>query len=297
MKSLTLRSLILALCLVFMTNFALFSQTEDSYPKFQVYTEESADQDSLPATDYSRYIDDKAELISSENRIQIGKRAAEIEEKAGVRVLIKTEISADKPEIHSAKIDSFFSGWIREIGIEKRGILLYAVLPDPESPGKVYLRVGVGLKFIFTQEIGQRLLAAAVATPEMQKMGGTSFVAAVQLLHHVLLEELKVDLKLEKPKRFKLGDFLWSSKEAIAVGLIIIFFFYIVIFLEKCPRCGGSLKITREVLKEPSEDSIGFTRKIYSCSKCMFSRRKKEPVYPSGIKGLIMKFKGSKRNY
>jgi hypothetical protein len=56
------------------------------------------------------------------------------------------------------------------------------------------------------------------------------------------------------------------------------------------------LKVSTELLKEPGENTLGLKRRIFSCERCGFSRRKKEPVYPSGKAGLVMRLTGTRRN-
>jgi C4-type Zn-finger protein len=62
------------------------------------------------------------------------------------------------------------------------------------------------------------------------------------------------------------------------------------------PSCNGALKVSSEMLKEPGVNTLGLQRKIYVCERCGFSRRKKEPLYPSGKAGLIMRLTGTRRN-
>ena len=69
-----------------------------------------------------------------------------------------------------------------------------------------------------------------------------------------------------------------------------------VFFVERCPRCNGSLSIAFEILKEPGHNTLGLRRRLYSCERCGFTRRKKEPIYPAGSAGFWLWLLGTRRN-
>ena len=248
-------------------------------------------------TELNRYISDSASIITDEYKKLIAADSLEIEKQARIRILIKTDVVKDINE-GQAKADGFFSEWIRSIGIDKRGILIYALLPDGSAHGKILLKVGIGLKYLITKEMGENILNQVILPNNAVNNDGKGFADGVHSIKTMLLDELARDKQhvTNEQKNFDLGQFLWASKE-ILIGLVVImFFFYIVFFVERCPKCSGSLKITKEILKEAGENTLGLQRKIYICERCGYARRKNEPLYPSGLKGIAMRMSGTRRN-
>lgn len=247
--------------------------------------------------DASVYIDDRAELVKEDFRAQIVANCTEIEEKTRIRVHIKTA-RIDNLGEGQTQIETFFSEWIRSIGLDKRGILIYALLPEGAAHGKVHLRVGIGLKYLITREMGEKILNQVILPNNAVNNDGLGFLEGVRAIKRMLLDELERDEQRVAGHStiFSLRNFLWTSKEILLALLVGLFLFYIIFFVERCPRCNGALKVTGEVLKEPGENTLGLQRKIYACERCGFSRRKKEPVYPSGKAGLIMRLTGVRRN-
>ena len=248
-------------------------------------------------TDAARFIDDRADLIKPDLRAQIVSDCAEIEEKMRIRVFIRTTHIENLADGQN-QVEAFFSEWIRSISLDKRGILIYALLPEGAAHGKVHLRVGIGLKYLVTREMGEKILNQVILPNNASNNDGMGFLEGVRAIRRMLLDELKRDEQRATgvSRSFDLRFFLWSSKEILLALLIGLFLFYVIFFVERCPRCNGALKVSSEMLKEPGKSSLGLQRKIYACERCGFSRRKKEPVYPSGRAGLIMRLTGARRN-
>jgi len=247
--------------------------------------------------DAAKYVDDKAELIKPDLRRQIVTDCAEIEEKMRIRVMIKT-LHVDNLAEAQSQVEAFFSEWIRSISLDKRGILIYALLPEGAAHGKVHLRVGIGLKYLITREMGEKILNQVILPNNAANNDGIGFLEGVKAIRRMLLDELKRDEQRATgaSQVFDLQYFLWTSKEILLALLIGLFLFYIIFFVERCPRCNGALKVSSETLKEPGKNTLGLQRRIYACERCGFSRRKKEPLYPSGKAGLIMRLTGARRN-
>lgn len=247
--------------------------------------------------DASSYLDDRAELVKAELRQQIVENCRAIEEKTKIRVLIKTMRIANLAD-GQAQVENFFAEWIRSIGMDKRGILIFALLPEGAAHGKVHLRVGIGLKYLVTREMGEKILNQVILPNNAINNDGMGFLEGVKAIRRMLLDELKRDATRvgAGSQTFDLRGFLWTSKEIVLALLVGLFLCYIIFFVERCPRCNGALKVTSEILKEPGVNTLGLQRKIYACERCGFSRRKKEPVYPSGKAGLIMRLTGTRRN-
>jgi len=247
--------------------------------------------------DASAYLDDRAELVKAELRQQIVENCREIEEKTKIRVLIKTMRISNLAD-GQTQVESFFAEWIRSIGMDKRGILIFALLPEGAAHGKVHLRVGIGLKYLVTREMGEKILNQVILPNNAINNDGMGFLEGVKAIRRMLLDELKRDASRvgAGSQTFDLRGFLWTSKEIVLALLVGLFLCYIIFFVERCPRCNGALKVTSEILKEPGVNTLGLQRKIYACERCGFSRRKKEPVYPSGKAGLIMRLTGTRRN-
>jgi uncharacterized membrane protein YgcG len=251
----------------------------------------------VKTVDPALYIDDRAELVKDELRRQIVADCREIEEKTRIRVHIKTVRIANLAD-GQAQVESFFAEWIRQIGLDKRGILIYALLPEGAAHGKVHLRVGIGLKYLVTREMGEKILNQVILPNNAINNDGQGFLEGVRAIRRMLLDELKREATRTGAgsQNFNLSRFLWTSKEILLALLVGLFLCYIIFFVERCPRCNGALKVTSEVLKEPGVNTLGLQRKIYVCERCGFSRRKKEPLYPSGKAGLIMRLTGTRRN-
>ncbi len=251
----------------------------------------------VQAPDSARYIDDDAELIKPELRSQIVADCAEIEEKMRIRVFIRTVHIANLADGQN-QVEAFFAEWIRSISLDKRGILIYALLPEGVAHGKVHLRVGIGLKYLITREMGEKILNQVILPNNAANNDGMGFLEGVRAIRRMLLDELKRDEQRATgvSQAFDLQYFLWTSKEILLALLIGLFLFYIIFFVERCPRCNGALKVSSEMLKEPGKNTLGLQRKVYACERCGFSRRKKEPVYPSGRAGLMMRLTGARRN-
>lgn len=243
------------------------------------------------------YLDDQAGLVKEDYREQIALNCSEIEEKMRIRVHIKTVRISNLSDGHN-QVETFFAEWIRSIGLDKRGILIYALLPEGAAHGKVHLRVGIGLKYLVTREMGEKILNQVILPNNATNNDGLGFLEGVKAIKRMLLDELKRDAQRGSGNlhNFNLGSFLWTSKEILLALLIGLFLCYIIFFVERCPRCNGALAVTGEMLKEPGTNTLGLQRKIYACERCGFSRRKKEPVYPSGKAGLILRLTGARRN-
>lgn len=251
----------------------------------------------LKETQIVRYISDNASIIGEEYKTQIAADCIEIEKQARIRILIKTEIVKDLSD-GQTKADAFFSEWIRSIGLDKRGILVYALLPEGTAQGRILLKVGIGLKYLVTKEMGENILNQSILPGNVANNDGKGFMDGVASIKRILLDELALDRRrvANEPKTFDLWNFIWSYKEVILGLVLVLFFMYVIFFVERCPKCGGGLRVTKEILKEPGEATLGLQRRIYVCEKCGLSRRKKEPIYPSGRAGLMMRLSGTRRN-
>lgn len=80
------------------------------------------------------YIQDEAGIVREPYISQIVEACREIEQRMRIRILIRTEVLEDITN-YTSRVDSIFSDWIREIGLDKRGILLYAALPKDSMNG------------------------------------------------------------------------------------------------------------------------------------------------------------------
>lgn len=254
-------------------------------------------QTQAPEFDPAFYLDDQAGLVKDELREQIVASSREIEEKTRIRVLIKTSRLANLGDAQN-QVESFFSEWIRSIGLDKRGILIFALLPEGAAHGKVHLRVGIGLKYLITREMGEKILNQVILPNNATNNDGLGFLEGIKAIRKMLLDELERDSKRVggNLQNFNLSNFLWASKEILLAILIGMFLCYIIFFVERCPRCNGALSVSSEILKEAGNNTMGLQRRIYACERCGFSRRKKEPVYPTGKAGLIMRITGVRRN-
>lgn len=243
------------------------------------------------------YIQDEAGIVREPYISQIVEACREIEQRMRIRILIRTEVLDDITN-YVSRVDSIFSDWIREIGLDKRGILLYAALPKDSMNGKFNLRVGIGLKYLITREMGEEILNMVIRPNNLENKDGRGFLEGVLTVKRVLLDELSRETqRREKPTgRFHPIDFLWASKEILLAIIVGLFVCYLIFFIERCPRCNGSLRIAYEVLKEAGKNTIGVKRRIYSCERCGFSRRKKEPIYPRGQSGWWLWLTGTRRN-
>lgn len=251
----------------------------------------------LPAKTQQKYISDMAQLIKPEFETQIAKLCNEIEQKMRIRVLVKTEKFADMSKSQNAA-DNFFTDWIRQIALDKRGVLIYAAVTDNSSQGKIYLKVGIGLKYLITKEMGRKIIEQVILPQNSLNKDGKAFLSGVEAIKTMLIDEFK--RAGSKPVKgntsFSISGFLWASKEILLAFVIAILLCYVIFFVERCPRCNAMLRIEYEVLKEPGVNTLGVKRKIYICEKCGFSRRKKEPVYPRGKAGWWMRIAGVRRN-
>jgi len=254
-------------------------------------------QDTVAPVDQTSYLDDQAGLIKDALRQEIVANCHEIESKTRIRILIKTARLSSLSDAQS-HVETFFTEWIRTIGLDKRGILIYALLPEGTAHGKVHLRVGIGLKYLITREMGEKILNQVILPNNASNNDGLGFLEGVKSIRKMLLDELKRDSQRVggQSHNFNLSNFLWTSKEIVLALLIGLFLCYIVFFVERCPRCNGALTVSGEILKDAGVNTLGIQRKIYACERCGFSRRKKEPVYPSGKAGLMMRLTGVRRN-
>ncbi len=279
-------SLFLAFAFCFSSAFSGFGQTASSP---QVSPQ--------PVIQADRYLADDAGLVKDAVRGQLLVACREIEESLRIRILIKTEFLDDMTKF-TQRVETFFSEWIRSIGFDKRGILLYTGLPRDSLTGKFNLRVGIGLKYLITKEMGEKILQQVIVPNNAENNDGKGFLEGVLTIKRMLLDELKrEDQRRSVPLApFDLKGFLWASKEILLALVVGIFLCYIVFFVEKCPRCNGALRSSYEVLKEPGVNTLGLRRKLFSCERCGFSRRKKEPIYPPGKAGFWMWLSGTRRN-
>lgn len=245
----------------------------------------------------TNYLDDNANIISDEYVERIVENAAKVENTMRIRILVKTEVFSDMSTVAS-EVESFFSNWIRSINLEKRGILIYAALPEDRNAGTIHLRVGMGLKYIITREMGEKILNEIIIPGNAENQDGQGFYQGIATFRNKLVDELHRERqrRVSSSDSFSLRNFVWKSKEIIIAILVVLFICYLLFFVERCPRCNSSLKITTEPLKEPGETTLGMNRKFFTCEHCGFTRRKKEPVYPRGLTGWKMRLTGTQRN-
>ncbi|HNV68413.1 MAG TPA: TPM domain-containing protein [Candidatus Ozemobacteraceae bacterium] len=257
----------------------------------------SASSPELLQVSFARYVSDDAGLIREPVLSQIIACCSEIEQNLKIRIMIKTEFLADM-ESYAERVDSYFSEWIRSGVAEKRGILLYAGLPRDSLRGKFNLRVGIGLKYLITKEMGEKIVNQVILPNNLDNKDGQGFLEGVLTVKRTLLDEYKREQARTVPPTgtFELGSFLWRSKELFFALLVALVISYFIFFVERCPRCGGHLKHEDEMLKNPGESALGLKRKTYSCDRCGFSRRKKELVYPSGAQGWRLWLAGTRRH-
>ena len=251
----------------------------------------------LSQAEKDKYVNDLASIINKDYLNEIAVYAKEIEKDARIRVLVRTEIVKDLNE-GQMKADAFFAEWIRSISLDKRGILIFAILPEGSAHGKILIKVGIGLKYLITKEMGEKILNQVILPNNAENKDGKGFAEGVLSIKRMLLDELARDKQrvVNEPKSFDLGEFLFSYKGILICFVVAFFAIYFIFFIERCPKCGGSLKITKEVLKEAGEKTLGLQRKIYVCEKCGLTRRKKEPIYPKGLSGFMMRLSGTRRN-
>jgi len=244
-----------------------------------------------------RYLSDQAMLLKESIKLQIIDACAEIEKSLRIRILVKTEV-LDNIDDYSKRVETFFTDWIRSIGMDKRGILLYAALPRDSLNGKFSLRVGIGLKYLITREMGEKILNQVILPGNAENDDGRGFLEGILTIKRTLLDELRRENQNVPASSgtFDLFGFLWSSKEILLALLVGGFLCYMVFFVERCPRCNGSLRTAFEILKEPGHNTLGLRRRLYSCDRCGFTRRKKEPIYPAGSAGFWMWLLGTRRN-
>lgn len=296
-KSFNAKYIILAIAFILVALFSANAQQVSSDTEPILATETSA-LELQASIEVGRYVDDQAGLIQPSDYASIASDCRDIENGTNIRVLVKTQKINSINEAQSF-VDTFFSEWIRNINTEKRGILLYALIPEGEAQGKIHLRVGIGLKYLITKEMGENILNQVILPNNQNNHDGAGFAEGVKAIKRMLLDDLKREVTVkseEGPTSFDLKDFLWASKEVLLGLLVGLFLFYIIFFVERCPKCNSALKVTTEVLKEPGDDTLGLRRKVYFCEQCGFSRRKKEPIYPSGKAGWLMRITGARRN-
>ncbi|MBF0546162.1 MAG: hypothetical protein HQM08_17080 [Candidatus Riflebacteria bacterium] len=252
---------------------------------------------SVPDSLLPRYIQDEVGLIKENVKHQISLVAKEIENTLTIRVFVRTEYIDDQ-EKSQHRVESFFSEWIRTIGLEKRGILFFALLPRNSLHGMFFIRVGIGLKYLITHEMGEKILNRVILPSNLENNDGKGFLEGILAIKTMLIDELKVNpFPSGKPGiTFSISNFLWNSKEIGLALLVAVFLGYLLFFIERCPRCNGVLRISSEILKEPGKDSIGLRRKNFACESCGFNRRKKEAIYPSNFPGFIMWLLGKRQN-
>jgi hypothetical protein len=243
------------------------------------------------------YLQDSAGLVKDTVKAQILAAGKEIEDALRIRVLIRTEVLADVNQFPQ-RVELFFLDWIRSIDLDKRGLLIFAGLSKDTLQGKVSLRAGIGLKYLITQEMGERILNRVILPNNADKNDGKAFLEGVLAIRGMLLDEFKREQhrQAQPTESFDLFSFLWKSKEIFLVICFGCFLCYLVFFVERCPRCNGNLKVSEEMLKEPGQNTLGLRRRVFQCSRCGFSRRRKEPVYPSGRSGFWMWLNGARRN-
>ncbi len=266
-----------------------------SFP-LTAYAQPASETAAVPVSP-DRYISDQALLLKEPIRLQIVDVCSEIEKTLRIRVLVKTEVLENIDE-YTKRVELFFTEWIRSIGIDKRGILLYAALPRDSLNGKFSLRVGIGLKYLITREMGEKILNQVILPGNVENDDGRGFLEGILTIKKMLVDELKRENQNLPPQTgtFDIFGFLWTSKEILLAFFVGGFLCYMVFFIERCPRCNGSLRTAFEILKEPGNNTLGLRRRLYSCDRCGFTRRKKEPIYPAGSAGFWMWLLGTRRN-
>ncbi|HNW35702.1 MAG TPA: TPM domain-containing protein [Candidatus Ozemobacteraceae bacterium] len=266
-----------------------------SFP-LTAYAQPASETAAVPVSP-DRYISDQALLLKEPIRLQIVDVCSEIEKTLRIRVLVKTEVLENIDE-YTKRVELFFTEWIRSIGIDKRGILLYAALPRDSLNGKFSLRVGIGLKYLITREMGEKILNQVILPGNVENDDGRGFLEGILTIKKMLVDELKRENHDLPPQTgtFDIFGFLWTSKEILLAFFVGGFLCYMVFFIERCPRCNGSLRTAFEILKEPGNNTLGLRRRLYSCDRCGFTRRKKEPIYPAGSAGFWMWLLGTRRN-
>ncbi len=244
----------------------------------------------------ARYVQDGANLLDAPQRERIVASCREIEEVMRIRVLVRTERVNDL-STYGHEVDTFFNTWIREIDLDKRGILFFAAVPTNAPDGRLNLRVGVGLKYLITREMGEKLLQRFNVPVESGVSQGQSFVEGIAALKRLLVDELKREQEAAVGAQgFSIARILWDAKELLVALVIGLLLCWMIFFIERCPRCNATLKINREVLKKATNHAHGLQRRIYLCGRCGYSRRKKEVLYPAGKAGWMMRLFGDKRN-
>ncbi len=278
-----LAGMLCAVALVILAQIAAFAQ--------------QASEPAAPQPQAERYVSDQALLLKESVKLQIVDACSEIEKTLRIRVLVKTEM-LENIDSYSKRIDSFFTEWIRSIGNDKRGILLYAALPRDSLNGKFSLKVGIGLKYLITREMGEKILNQVILPSNAENDDGRGFLEGILTIKKMLVDELKRENQNlpAQTGSFDLLGFLWTSKEILLAVFVGAFLCYMVFFVERCPRCNGSLNTAFEILKEPGHNTLGLRRRLYSCERCGFTRRKKEPIYPAGSAGFWLWLLGTRRN-
>lgn len=287
----------ITLCLLFVSFFSNNCYGQIATNSQVTNNEVAPDFSKLSEADVAKYVEDSASIISSDYKKPIAAYASEIEKMARIRVIVKTENVKDIND-GQLKADAFFSEWLRSISLDKRGILIYAMLPEGSAQGLILFKAGIGLKYLITKEMGENILNNVIVPNNASNKDGKGFLEAILTLKRILLDELARNKQrvINEPKTFNLLSFLWSYKVFYLAFIVVFIFIYVVFFVERCPKCDARLKVTKEVLKEPSEKTLGMQRKIYVCENCGFTRRKKEPIYPPGMTGVIMRLTGTRRN-
>ena len=150
-----------------------------------------------PQPQAERYLSDQALLLKEPVKLQIVDACSEIEKTLRIRVLVKTEV-LENIDSYSKRIDSFFTEWIRSIGNDKRGILLYAALPRDSLNGKFSLKVGIGLKYLITREMGEKILNQVILPSNAENDDGRGFLEGILTIKKMLVDELKRNVEETK---------------------------------------------------------------------------------------------------
>jgi uncharacterized membrane protein YgcG len=251
----------------------------------------------LPVPPPEWYLQDEAHLVKEPVRGQILAACREIETALRIRIMVRTE-SFDSLETYAQRVETFFINWTREVDLDKRVILIFAGLGRDSLQGKVTLRAGIGLKYLLTKEMGQRILDRVILPNNAEKNDGKAFLEGILAVKGMLIDEFKREQQrqVHGTETFSIIGLFWRAKELWLVILVGLFLFYLVFFVERCPRCNGSLRVTIEGIKDAGVNTLGLRRKMFSCTRCGFSRRKKEPVYPAGRVGWWMWLTGIRRS-
>ena len=249
-----------------------------------------------PAFPPELYLQDEAHLVKEPIRGQILAACREMETSLRIRILVRTEYF-DTMDNYAQRVETFFINWTREVDLDKRVILIFAGLGRESLQGKVTLRAGIGLKYLLTKEMGQRILDRVILPNNAEKNDGKAFLEGILAVKGMLIDEFKQEQQrqVQGTETFSIFALFWRAKELWLVILVGLFLFYLVFFVERCPRCNGNLRISVESIKEAGKNTLGLRRKLYSCTRCGFTRRKKEPVYPSGRTGWWMWLTGIRR--